>query len=273
MSARPRLSITPTEGQRQRVDAFRAKIGTPQPAPAPRPSVARKPANDDRQSIGEILDSTIDRLMKTAPLSASARICLEGNTMHIEGGFAGWGGVEGVEIASESDHPHTQPVEVGFRAVQTSPLEALFHSKRNPLELYQYLAGCRFRMDWHLSQISPLGAVDYARGAMYVTEAMQRHAADGYVPGIDGPALASALQGVKATPEHKIDAMARVGAALKNLAKDRAWLARKWVGEEWPIVACARHLGCDERVVNWSVRRMLDELAQHYRLASIARHG
>lgn len=251
---RPRLAIVPTAGQRALVDAYKAKIAvddTPPPPPPVLPVPAPEPRRP-REDPGAALEHAIERAMRVAALSPSARICLEGNVRH----------VEAVELPAEGD---AEP-EVAFRNVLTAPLEALFHSKRNPLELYQYLAGCRFRMDWHLSQISPLGAIDYTRGSMYVTEAMQKHAAGGYIPGIDGPAMASMLRGVHATSDQKIDAMDRLGAAVESLAKDRAWMAEKWIGEEWPIVAMARHLSIDERVVNWSVRRMLDELAHHYRI-------
>lgn len=249
--SRPRLAIVPTAAQRERVDAYRAKIGGAEPvAPrAERPQEPRRP----REDPGAALEHAIEAAMRVSALTPSARICLEGHVMH----------VQAVELPGDdgSDEP-----EVGFRNINTAPLEALFHSKRNPLELYQYLAGCRFRMDWHLSQIGPMGAVDYTRGSMYVTDALQRHQAQGYIPGIDGPALAAALRAANPTPDSKIDAMDRLGAAIDALAKDRAWMALKWIGEEWPIVAMAKHLSCDERVVNWSVRRMLDELASHYRL-------
>ena len=249
--SRPRLAIVPTAAQRERVDAYRAKIGGAEPvAPrAERPQEPRRP----REDPGAALEHAIEAAMRVSALTPSARICLEGHVMH----------VQAVELPGDdgSDEP-----EVGFRNINTAPLEALFHSKRNPLELYQYLAGCRFRMDWHLSQIGPMGAVDYTRGSMYVTDALQRHQAQGYIPGIDGPALAAALRAANPTPDSTIDAMDRLGAAIDALAKDRAWMALKWIGEEWPIVAMAKHLSCDERVVNWSVRRMLDELASHYRL-------
>lgn len=207
----------------------------------------------------EAVDQLVLQLMRTASLAPMSKLVIEGSDYALENEIL-WR-----DVKHEDDE---EPMRRPFKA---APLERMHAAPKQPLELYQYVAGCRWRMDWHLSQISPLSAIDYSRGAMFMTEAALKQAAKGYVAGIDGPAMAGVLRGVKSTPDTRLDAQQRVGEALRNLDSVSGWICLKLIGEEYPVTSLARMLNRDERYVNGRVRDMLDGLAKHYGMMAQAR--
>lgn len=150
-----------------------------------------------------------------------------------------------------------------FRATHTSPLEAMYSYAKRPLEEFQYLAGCRFRVDWHLSRLSPLGAIDYAQAATYAVDDVLK--AKG---AIEGPKLSKVLRTVRNPSDSKLDAIKRLGDLFNHIGGVSYYLADKVIGEERSVTQIARVMGKNERYMNERFRECLDDLAGHYKLCA-----
>lgn len=214
----------------------------------------RKPQQQAPQAptLAEVLEQAIHDMTNGGKLSPRAQVAFEGHSFALDT-------VRVPKEAGGDDRPQ-------LRNVSTAPLESLYFRKVAPIELYQYAAGTRFRLDWTQAQISPLRAVDYAQAAIYATEAVQKAYRDGY----DGRGAGSALRGFT-EPADRLDALKRLGDALGAVSPMSGWMAQTVVGQEWTLAHVAAAMGVSDRYVIERMRETLDELARHYRMVAGAR--
>jgi len=159
--------------------------------------------------------------------------------------------------------------ERAVRNIRGAPLEQIYHRKRNPIELYQYVAGTRYRMDWYQSQLSPMRAVDIEATAIFIT----KEVANATNNPLNGQRMAVSGQSVKRVstiPDSRLDALRRLGDVTASLSNFDGWLARAFIGEERSVPQIAKHMDRDERYVGERVREMLTALAAFYRLRHLS---
>lgn len=212
---------------------------------------------DDEALIPDGLEAEIEKiiayLLQTNKLSLSTRVALEGHVFNI-----------GRDKKKVDKNGNLLPFDKQ-NFMQFPPLEAAMASK-NPIHDHQYLAGCRFRLDWHHSQISPLSAIDYTAHAVFVTEWMLSHGIS-----LDGPKLAKVLRSTSAIADYKIEAMKRMGDACDYIGTTSAFIATKVLCEDYRIPELAEMLEVDRRYATQRFKETLDDLARYYGMLGGAR--